>query len=86
MAEPAFRGPEALATGIRITIGGEETVPDRGGAVVALEHTGYVDFLPARPAVHRRRLRFMFLVKRAGTIPVDRRAGTRRVRAGGSPR
>ena len=68
---------------------GEENIPDRGGAVIAINHTSYVDFLPAALAVYRRhrRLRFMikaemqqvkvvnFLIKRTGTIPVDRDAG-----------
>ncbi len=95
MAEPTFRSLEilaqlmVLATGTRITYGGEENIPERGGAVVAVNHTSYVDFLPAALAVHRRRrrLRFMikaemqevkvvnFLIRHTGTIPVDRHAG-----------
>ena len=95
MAEPTFRALEilarlvVLATGTRITYSGEENIPDRGGAVIAINHTSYVDFLPAALAVHRRgrRLRFMikaemqqvkvvnFLIKRTRTIPVDRHAG-----------
>ncbi|WP_407687855.1 lysophospholipid acyltransferase family protein [Mycobacterium sp. HUMS_1102779] len=95
MAEPTFRSLEilaqlmVLATGTRITYSGEENIPDRGGAVVSVNHTSYVDFLPAALAVHRRgrRLRFMikaemqdvkvvnFLIKRTRTIPVDRHAG-----------
>src|SRR6516164_951011 len=95
MAEPVFRALEiaarlvVLATGTRITFGGEENIPDRGGAVIAINHTSYVDFLPAALAVHRRhrRLRFMikaemqqvkvvnFLIKHTRTIPVDRHAG-----------
>lgn len=95
MAEPTFRTLEilaqlvVLATGTRITYGGVENIPDRGGAVIAINHTSYVDFLPAALAVHRRRrrLRFMikaemqqvkvvnFLIKHTRTIPVDRGAG-----------
>jgi 1-acyl-sn-glycerol-3-phosphate acyltransferase len=95
MAEPTFRTLELLArlvvfgTGTRITYRGEQNIPDRGGAVIAINHTSYVDFLPAALAVHRRhrRLRFMikaemrqvkivnFLIKRTRTIPVDRGAG-----------
>src|SRR5271157_2157976 len=95
MAEPTFRALEigaqlvVLASGTRITYSGEESIPDRDGAVVAINHTSYVDFLPAALAVHRRRrrLRFMikaemqqvkvvnFLIKRTRTIPVDRGAG-----------
>src|ERR1700742_4511429 len=93
--EPVFRMLEiACSTGVavsgsRITYGGEENIPDRGGAVIAINHTSYVDFLPAALAVYRRhrRLRFMikaemqnvkvvnFLIKRTRTIPVDRHAG-----------
>lgn len=93
--EPTFRTLEVLAraivsaTGTRIAYSGEENIPDRGGAVVAINHTSYVDFLPAALAVHRRgrRLRFMikaemqrvkvvnFLIKHTKTIPVDRGAG-----------
>jgi 1-acyl-sn-glycerol-3-phosphate acyltransferase len=95
MAEPTFRTLEILArlvvtaTGTRITYHGEENMPARGGAVIAINHTSYVDFLPAALAVHRRRrrLRFMikaemqqvkvvdFLIKHTRTIPVDRDAG-----------
>ena len=95
MVEPTFRTLEILAqlvvmaTGTRITYCGEENVPAHGGAVVAINHTSYVDWLPAALAMHRRhrRLRFMikvemqrvkvvnFLIKRTKTIPVDRDAG-----------
>ena len=53
MAEPTFRAleilakPASLATGTRITYRGVENIPDRGGAVIAINHTSYVDFLPA---------------------------------------
>ncbi|BBZ46802.1 lysophospholipid acyltransferase family protein [Mycobacterium parmense] len=95
MVEPTFRSLEILAqlvvaaTGTRITYRGVENIPERGGAVVAINHTSYVDWLPAALAVHRRRrrLRFMikaemqrvravdFLIRHTRTIPVDRRAG-----------
>jgi 1-acyl-sn-glycerol-3-phosphate acyltransferase len=95
MVEPTFRTLEilsqlaVLATGSRITYRGCENIPKRGGAVVAINHTSYVDWLPAALAIHRRgrRLRFMikaemqqvkvvnFLIKHTGTIPVDRTAG-----------
>ncbi|MEN4447733.1 1-acyl-sn-glycerol-3-phosphate acyltransferase [Mycobacterium sp. SM3041] len=93
--EPVFRGIEiaakaaVAATGTRITYQGLEHIPDIGGAVIAINHTAYVDFLPAGLAAthRRRRVRFMlkaevqqvpmgnFLVKRAGLIPVDRSSG-----------
>jgi 1-acyl-sn-glycerol-3-phosphate acyltransferase len=93
--EPVYRTLELIAqaavraTGARIRFHGLEHLPATGGAVVAINHTGYVDFLPAGLAARRRgrRLRFMikaemqeirivgFLIKRTHTIPVDRRAG-----------
>ena len=93
--EPVFRTLEiavSLATraiGTRITYLGLENIPERGGAVVAINHTSYVDWFPAAlAAYHRhRRLRFMiktemqdvkvvnFLIKHSKTIPVDRGAG-----------
>jgi 1-acyl-sn-glycerol-3-phosphate acyltransferase len=93
--EPVFRTLEIAtkmvipATGSKITFHGLEHIPSTGGAVIAINHTSYVDFLPAALAAHyrRRRLRFMiktemqdvkivsFLIKHTGTIPVDRRAG-----------
>jgi 1-acyl-sn-glycerol-3-phosphate acyltransferase len=93
--EPVFRAIEIAtkvvipATGTKITFQGLENIPSTGGAVIAINHTSYIDFLPAALAAHyrRRRLRFMiktemqdvkvvrFLIKHTGTIPVDRRAG-----------
>lgn len=84
MAQAFFR-----ATGTRITYVGEENFPDRGGAVVAINHTSYVDWLAAGLAARRRRrrLRYMvkaelqrvklinFAIKHTKTIPVDRSAG-----------
>lgn len=93
--EPVFRTLEIAGsaavrfTGTRITYQGVENIPEVGGAVVAINHTGYIDFLPAGlAAMHRgRRMRFMiksemqrvkivdFLIRHSKTIPVDRRAG-----------
>ena len=98
--EPVFRTLETLAkvviraTGTRITYRGLENIPATGGAVIAINHTSYIDLLPAALAAHQRhrRLRFMikaemqevkgvsFLIKHSGTIPVDRARGCRRVR------
>ncbi|MBS4728003.1 1-acyl-sn-glycerol-3-phosphate acyltransferase [Mycobacterium sp. SM1] len=95
MAEPVFRALEILAkaavavTGTRITFIGEQNIPERGGAVIAMNHTSYVDWLPAAyAAVNRgRRPRFLikaelqqvplvnFVIKHARLIPVDRSAG-----------
>ncbi|MEZ0363526.1 lysophospholipid acyltransferase family protein [Mycobacterium sp. pUA109] len=93
--EPVFRALEIAAktlvktSGTTITYQGLEHIPPAGGAVIAINHTSYIDFLPAALAVHYRgrRMRFMikaemqqvrsvnFLIKHTKTIPVDRRAG-----------
>ena len=93
--EPVFRTLEIAATiatraaGTVITYQGLQNIPERGGAVIAINHTSYIDFLPAALATHRRhrRMRFMikaemthvrivaFLIKHTGAIPVDRSAG-----------
>ena len=94
--EPVFRTLEiAVSTavavsGSRITYLGLENIPDHGGAVVAINHTSYIDWAPSALAAYKRhrRLRYMikeemtqvkvvnFLIKHTKTIPVDRRAGT----------
>ena len=77
------------ATGSRITYYGLEYIPATGGAVVAINHTSYVDFVPAGLAAmqRHRRIRFMikaemqdvkvvgWLIKHTKTIPVNRKAG-----------
>ncbi|MGE2737804.1 lysophospholipid acyltransferase family protein [Mycolicibacterium vaccae] len=93
--EPVYRALEATAslavsvTGTKIGFCGLEHIPASDGAAVAINHTGYVDFLPAGLAARRRRrrLRFMlkaemndvpvvrFLIRHTGTIVVDRQAG-----------
>lgn len=93
--EPVFRSLEIVArglvrvTGTRISYRGLDNLPSTGGAAIAINHTGYVDFLPAALAAmyRRRRLRFMikgemqrvkivdFLIRHTKTVPVDRRAG-----------
>lgn len=100
--EPVYRTLEIAAkvavkaTGTRITFEGLDHIPASGGAVVAINHTSYVDFLPAGLAAEqrRRRLRFMikaemqqvrsvnYLIKRTKTIPVDRGAGAAAYAAG----
>ena len=93
--EPVFRALEIAAgvavrvTGTRITFRGLENIPRTGGAVMAINHTSYIDFLPAALAAtqRKRRIRFMikaemqqvkvvnFLITHSKTIPVDRSAG-----------
>ena len=57
----AFARSLFAAQGLRIRIRGEENVPRAGGAVMAINHTGYFDFtyagLSALPS--RRLVRFM---------------------------
>ena len=56
--EPVFRTLEiaakalVTATGTRITYQHIERIPRTGGAVIAINHTSYVDWLPAALAVH----------------------------------
>jgi 1-acyl-sn-glycerol-3-phosphate acyltransferase len=93
--EPVFRTLEitakalVMATGTKIKYQNLENIPRTGGAVMAINHTSYVDFLPAALAVHHRgrRIRYMikaemqqvkivnFLIKHTKTIPVNRGAG-----------
>ncbi|BBZ36672.1 lysophospholipid acyltransferase family protein [Mycolicibacterium confluentis] len=93
--EPVFRSLEIAAgvarrvTGTKITFLGLENIPATGGAVITINHTSYIDFLPAALAAtqRRRRLRFLikaemkdvkvvnFLITHSKTIPVDRSAG-----------
>ena len=95
MAAPVFRTLESLAkitvaaAGTKITYDGLHNIPEQGGAVAAINHTSYIDWLPAALAAHyrHRRMRFMikeemqevkvvsYLIKHTGTIPVNRSAG-----------
>lgn len=95
MVEPFFRmmemvvPPVVAANGVKIAYRGLENIPEHGGALIALNHTSYVDWLPASMAAYqrRRRLRFMikaemqdvraanYVIRHAKLIPVDRRVG-----------
>jgi 1-acyl-sn-glycerol-3-phosphate acyltransferase len=95
MAEPVFRAleiivpPVVAVNGTKITYEGLDKIPDTGGALIAVNHTSYVDWLPVSLAAYhrRRRLRFMiktemqqvrsvnFVIKHIKLIPVDRRIG-----------
>ena len=67
--EPLFRSIEMTAAattrlvGTKITYQGLENIPERGGAVVAINHTSYIDFLPAGLATRRRRRRIRYMLK-----------------------
>ena len=95
MSDPVYRPVIYVAKtlffvqGSRFTITGSEHVPRTGGAVMAINHTSYLDFtyagLPAWP--HRRYVRFMAkksifghrvagpLMRGMRHIPVDRHKG-----------
>ncbi|RMI34191.1 lysophospholipid acyltransferase family protein [Nocardia stercoris] len=78
-----------FAQGLKFEVTGEENIPARGGAVIAINHTGYMDFtyagLPARTP--KRYIRFMAkkevfdnkisgpIMRALKHIPVDRSAG-----------
>ncbi|ORW10446.1 lysophospholipid acyltransferase family protein [Mycolicibacter longobardus] len=95
MAEPFFRALEIVVprlvkfNGPHVTIDGLANIPERGGAVLTFNHTGYLDWYPGSVAAlrRRRRLRFMikvemtevpvvnYVIKHIKLIPVDRSAG-----------
>ncbi|WP_330251309.1 1-acyl-sn-glycerol-3-phosphate acyltransferase [Nocardia sp. NBC_00565] len=93
--EPVYRTIIGLARtvffveGLKFTVKGAERIPARGGAVIAVNHTGYMDFtyagLPVRTP--KRYIRFMAkkevfdnnisgpIMRALKHIPVDRSAG-----------
>jgi 1-acyl-sn-glycerol-3-phosphate acyltransferase len=95
MAEPFFRLAEFVVpsvvalNGTKITYQGLENIPARGGALVAINHTSYVDWVGGSLAAleRHRRLRFMikaemgevkavaYVIKHCKLIPVDRQQG-----------
>ena len=95
MVEPFLRFAEMVVQpivalqGTKLKFEGLEYIPERGGALIALNHTSYPDWLPASIAAKERgrRLRFMikaemadekavnYVIKHAQLIPVDRRQG-----------
>ena len=95
MAEPVYRPVIGFARtvffalGLKFAITGEDNVPVRGGGVVAINHTGYLDFALAGFAFRPRKRMVRFMAKKevfdhkvSGPlmrgmkhIPVDREAG-----------
>lgn len=95
MAEPFYRlgewivPPMVAMQGTKFTYHGLENIPERGGALLAQNHTSYLDWLPSLLAVRKRgrRMYFMikaemadvkavdYVIKHARLIPVDRRSG-----------
>ncbi|MBO0864433.1 MAG: 1-acyl-sn-glycerol-3-phosphate acyltransferase, partial [Mycobacterium sp.] len=93
--EPVFRALEITAKALVKAVGspisyeGLENIPSSGGTVVTVNHTSYVDWLPAALALRQRgrRVRYMikaemqqvkvvnFLIRHTKTIPVNRGEG-----------
>ncbi len=81
--------PMVAMQGTRFTFRGLENIPEWGGALLAQNHTSYLDWLPPLFAVRERgrRMYFMikaemadvkavnYVIKHARLIPVDRRSG-----------
>ncbi len=81
--------PMVAMQGTKFTFDGLENIPARGGAILAQNHTSYLDWLPPLFAVRERGRRAYFMIKaemadvkavnyvinHARLIPVDRRAG-----------
>lgn len=95
MAEPFYRlcewivPPLVAMQGTKFTFHGLENIPTQGGALLAQNHTSYLDWLPSLLAVRERGRRAYFMIKaemadvravnyvikHARLIPVDRRSG-----------
>jgi len=103
--EPVYRTVIGIARtvfaleGLKFTVEGDQHIPSTGGAVIAINHTGYMDFtyagLPARRV--KRYVRFMAkkevfdnkisgpIMRALKHIPVDRAAGADSYKVGVYP-
>ncbi|OFN78509.1 1-acyl-sn-glycerol-3-phosphate acyltransferase [Corynebacterium sp. HMSC074E01] len=75
-----------LAQGLKMRLSGEGNIPDKGGAVIVCNHTGYMDFLFGAFLAYRKRRLVRYLAKASifqapvagqlfqvmGHVPVDR--------------
>lgn len=75
-----------IAQGLKMRLSGEENIPDKGGAVIVCNHTGYMDFLFGAFLAYRKRRLVRYLAKASifkapvagqlfrlmGHVPVDR--------------
>lgn len=75
-----------VAQGLKMRLSGEENIPDKGGAVIVCNHTGYMDFLFGAFLAYRKRRLVRYLAKASifkapvagqlfqvmGHVPVDR--------------
>lgn len=78
-----------LAQGLKMRLSGLENIPDKGGAVIVTNHTGYMDFLFGAFLAYRKRRLVRYLAKASifktpvagqlfqvmGHVPVDRIEG-----------
>jgi 1-acyl-sn-glycerol-3-phosphate acyltransferase len=69
MAEPFYRfgewivPPMVAMNGTKFTFRGLENIPERGGALLAQNHTSFLDWLPPLFAVRERGRRMYFMIK-----------------------
>lgn len=85
-----------IAQGLKFRTWGEENIPDKGGAVLVVNHTGYMDFVFGGFLPHKKKRLVRFLAKAGvfktpvvgpllnmmGHIPVDRIDGGASIRQG----
>src|SRR6516165_3596074 len=74
MAEPFFRLAEIVVPGVaalngtKLNFEGLENIPARGGGLIALNHTSYLDWVGASVAAKERKRRLRFMIKAAVAV------------------